>query len=76
MIRKTTWLFGKRLACLGILAVCVARSVAPQVAMIENRRKVDDKDPNKPQLRKKPSSGSDDKDSKGDEDERPTLKRR
>ena len=33
--------------------------------------------PNKPQLRKKPGSGtSDDKDSKGDEDERPTLKRR
>jgi hypothetical protein len=46
--------------------------------MIENRRKVDDKgDPNKPQLRKKPGSGtSDDKDSKGDDDERPTLKRR
>ncbi len=33
-------------------------------------------DPNKPQLRKKPGSGSDDKDSKGDDDERPTLKRR
>jgi hypothetical protein len=44
--------------------------------MIENRRKVDDKDPNKPQLRKKPGTGGDDKDSKGDEDERPTLKRR
>ena len=50
--------------------------VKARLAMIENRRKVDDKDPNKPQLRKKPGSGSDDKDSKGDEDERPTLKRR
>jgi len=52
--------------------------VKTRLAMIENRRKVDDKgDPNKPQLRKKPGSGtSDDKDSKGDEDERPTLKRR
>jgi len=50
--------------------------VRARLAMIENRRKVDDKDPNKPQLRKKPGSGSDDKDSKGDEDERPTLKRR
>jgi hypothetical protein len=38
---------------------------------------VDDKDPNKPQLRKKPGSGgSDGTDSKGDDDERPTLKRR
>jgi len=54
-------------------------NVKNRLAMIENRRKVDDKgDPNKPQLRKKPGSGtsSDDKDSKGDEDERPTLKRR
>ena len=51
--------------------------VKTRLSMIENRRKVDDKDPNKPQLRKKPGSGtSDDKDSKGDEDERPTLKRR
>jgi len=50
--------------------------VKNRLAMIENRRKVDDKDPNKPQLRKKPGSGGDDKDSKGDEDERPTLKRR
>jgi predicted Zn-dependent protease len=50
--------------------------VKNRLAMIENRRKVDDKDPNKPQLRKKPGTGGDDKDSKGDEDERPTLKRR
>jgi len=50
--------------------------VKTRLAMIENRHKVDNKDPNKPQLRKKPGSGSDDKDSKGDDDERPTLKRR
>jgi len=50
--------------------------VKARLAMIENRRKVDNKDPNKPQLRKKPGSGSDDADSKGDDDERPTLKRR
>src|SRR5690349_17682200 len=50
--------------------------VKARLGMIENRRKVDDKDPNKPQLRKKPGAGGDDKDSKGDEDERPTLKRR
>ena len=51
--------------------------VKARLGMIENRRKVDDKgDPNKPQLRKKSGSGGDDKDSKGDEDERPTLKRR
>jgi beta-barrel assembly-enhancing protease len=52
--------------------------VKTRLAMIENRRKVDSKDdPNKPQLRKKPGSGnSGDADSKGDDDERPTLKRR
>jgi len=52
--------------------------VKARLAMIENRRKVDSKDdPNKPQLRKKPGSGtSGDADSKGDDDERPTLKRR
>jgi predicted Zn-dependent protease len=50
--------------------------VKARLAMIENRHKVDDKDPNKPQLRKKPGTGGDDKDGKGDEDERPTLKRR
>jgi len=53
--------------------------VRARLGMIENRRKVDDKsgDPNKPQLRKKPGSGtSGDADSKGDDDERPTLKRR
>jgi predicted Zn-dependent protease len=52
--------------------------VKNRLAMIENRRKVDSKDdPNKPQLRKKPGTGtSGDADSKGDDDERPTLKRR
>ncbi len=50
--------------------------VKARLAMIENRRKVDNTDPNKPQLRKKPGTGTDDKDSKGDDDERPTLKRR
>src|ERR1043165_4353871 len=35
-MRETTWLFGKRLACLGILAVCVAQSVAPQVKQIRS----------------------------------------
>ena len=34
--------------------------VKARLAMIENRRKVDNKDPNKPQLRKKPGSGRDD----------------
>jgi hypothetical protein len=50
---------------------------------MENRHKLDDKDLNKPRLRKKAGSGTttvDDgsgKDQKGsDEDERPTLKRR
>ncbi len=50
--------------------------VKARLAMIENRHKVDDKDPNKPQLRKKPGSGSDDADGKGNDDDRPTLKRR
>ena len=36
MIRETTWLFGKRLACLGILAVCVAQSVAPQTKQVRS----------------------------------------
>jgi hypothetical protein len=50
-----------------------------------NRRKVDDKDDNRPRLRKAPGGSTtpiegDDKDSnkgkESDEDERPTLKRR
>jgi len=59
--------------------------VKSRLAMMHNRRKVDEKDLNKPQLRKKPGSGSgpiEDGNGKpgdakgGDEDERPTLKRR
>jgi predicted Zn-dependent protease len=52
--------------------------VKARLAMIENRHKVDSKDLNKPQLKKKSGSGtsSDDKDSKGDDEDRPTLKRR
>ncbi|HVX66381.1 MAG TPA: M48 family metallopeptidase [Bryobacteraceae bacterium] len=58
--------------------------VKARLMALENRHKIDDKDLNKPRLRKKPGSGTtvdpDDK-SKGsdqnkDEDERPTLKRR
>ncbi len=57
--------------------------VKSRLMALENRHKIDDKDLNKPRLRKKPGSGTtvdaDDKDKgndKGDEDERPTLKRR
>jgi beta-barrel assembly-enhancing protease len=50
-----------------------------RLASLQNKRKVDNQDLNRPTLRKAPgsSSGSDKDDkSKGDEDERPTLKRR
>jgi len=59
--------------------------VKSRLASVLNRRKVDDKDDNRPRLRKAPGGGTapiegdDDKDKKGkesDEDERPTLKRR
>lgn len=59
--------------------------VKSRLAMLHNRRKVDDKDLNRPRLRKAPGGGTspvedgkDSKDSKGkeDPDERPTLKRR
>jgi len=53
--------------------------VKARLAMLHNKRKVDDKDPGRPQLRKKPGTGSspdDDTKSKGDDDERHTLKRR
>ena len=51
--------------------------VKSRLASIENRRKVDDNNPNKPTLRRTASS-SKDKDSSGDkkDDDRPTLKRR
>ncbi len=52
--------------------------VKARLASLQNRRKVDNQDLNRPTLRKAPGSSSGDKDdnSKGDEDERPTLKRR
>jgi predicted Zn-dependent protease len=54
--------------------------VKSRLVALNSRRKVDE-DPNKPRLRKKPGTGTtieDDKDKKdtGDEEERPTLKRR
>lgn len=55
--------------------------VKARLLAMNSRRKLDSKDldANKPTLRKAPGSGKasdDDKNSKGDEDERPTLKRR
>ena len=57
--------------------------VKARLMAMHNRRKLDDKDLNKPQLRRKPGSGAptidpdgSGKPSNGDEDERPTLKRR
>jgi predicted Zn-dependent protease len=56
--------------------------VKARLMAMHNRRKIDDKDLNRPKLRKAPGAGTtidgDDKDkTKGsDEDERPTLKRR
>jgi beta-barrel assembly-enhancing protease len=56
--------------------------VKARLMAMHNRRKIDDKDLNRPKLRKAPGAGTtidgdDKKDKKGsDEDERPTLKRR
>jgi predicted Zn-dependent protease len=57
--------------------------VKSRLLAMHNRRKVDDKDLNKPQLRRKPGSAPPTVDpdgngtpSNGDDDERPTLKRR
>ena len=54
--------------------------VKARLAMLHNKRKIDDnKDPGRPQLRKKPGTGTSPDDAnagKGDDDERPTLKRR
>jgi predicted Zn-dependent protease len=57
--------------------------VKNRLLAMHNRRKLDDKDVNKPQLRRTPGSGTGPVDvdengkmPKGDEDERPTLKRR
>ena len=51
--------------------------VKARLMAFHNRRKADPKDPNRPQLKKAPGSGSspDDK-SSGSDDDRPTLKRR
>ncbi len=52
-------------------------AVKDRLAMLENRRKPSDKDPNKPTLRRAPHSGSDDGTKSDDDQEgRPTLKRR
>jgi len=56
--------------------------VKARLSSLQNRRKVDDKDDNRPRLKKAPGGGTTpiegDKDKKGaeEEDERPTLKRR
>src|SRR5438445_924747 len=56
--------------------------VKGRLAMLHNRKKVDDKDLNRPKLRKAPGSGTtttdggDDKNKTTTEDDRPTLKRR
>ncbi len=55
--------------------------VKERVAAVTARRKVEDKDPNRPTLRRAPGSGTgtiegDERKGPSDEDERPTLKRR
>jgi predicted Zn-dependent protease len=53
--------------------------VKARLAMLHNRRKADEKDLNRPQLRKAPGSGTTDDGSgrtQGTDDDRPTLKRR
>jgi len=54
--------------------------VKARLARLENRRKPETEDPNRPRLRRAPGSGTspdgDDQDSKPDQDDRPTLKRR
>ena len=57
--------------------------VKARLLAMHNKRKIDDKDPNRPQLRRTPGSTTgpidadeDGKKPKSDEDERPTLKRR
>jgi len=57
--------------------------VKGRLMAMHNRRKIDDKDVNKPRLRRSPGSGTgpidadeDGKPQKSDQDERPTLKRR
>jgi predicted Zn-dependent protease len=54
--------------------------VKARLAMLHNRRKIDNKDLDRPRLRRAPGSGTvgdgSDSSGKGDEDDRPTLKRR
>jgi len=57
--------------------------VKNRLAMLQNRRKVDPQDPNRPRLRRQPGGGTttvdadeDGKKPRADEEERPTLKRR
>ncbi len=51
--------------------------VKARLLAFHNKRKVDTRDPNRPQLKKAPGSGtSGDKGSTGSDDDRPTLKRR
>lgn len=64
-----------------VLTTSEFNDVKARLAVLHNRRKVDEsKDPNKPTLRRAPGSGpidsNDGTNSKGDDDERPTLKRR
>jgi len=63
-----------------VLTTSEFNDVKGRLAMLHNRRKIEDpKDPSRPQLKKKPGTGAstdDETKSKGDEDERPTLKRR
>ncbi|MGA3188831.1 MAG: M48 family metallopeptidase [Bryobacteraceae bacterium] len=50
--------------------------VKARLMAFHNRRKSDSKDPNKPQLKKAPGSGSSGDSTSGGDDDRPTLKRR
>jgi beta-barrel assembly-enhancing protease len=62
-----------------VLTTSEFNDVKARLSQVTNRRQITDKDPNRPQLKKKPGTGAspDDEDkTKGDEDERPTLKRR
>jgi predicted Zn-dependent protease len=64
-----------------VLTTSEFNDVKARLAMLHNRRRVDEsKDPNKPTLRRSPGSGpidpNDGTNTKGDDDDRPTLKRR
>lgn len=61
-----------------VLTTSEFNDVKTRLLALHNKRKPDDKDANRPRLRKAPGSGGTDEDGKktGSEDERPTLKRR